>query len=118
MGDAAKFLSGSISSMTTEEVEVWKADFAQSCLDIFGAPVSIGSCLDKEERYYFSYCTICLAIAMKENSFFWLQELANGASPEDAAYAFAEYYEQEHGESLIPLYQGADSSFDVGDNSL
>lgn len=109
MGDAAKHLTG---SMSYEEVELWKADFAHSCLDIFGAPVSPGSCLNKEEKYYFSYCTVCLAIAMKEHSFFWLQELASGASPEDAAYAFAEYYENEHGETLIPLYKTASPHYD------
>ena len=109
MGDPIKQLSD---SMSPHEVEVWKANFAQMCLDIYGAPASVGSCLNKEEKYYYSYCTVCLAIAMKEHSFFWLQELAQGADPEDAAYAFAEYYEDEHGETLIPLYKTASPHYD------
>ena len=98
--------------MSSHEVEVWKADFIQMCLDIYGAPVSIGSCLGKEEKYYYSYCTVCLAIAMKEHAYFWMQEMTEGASPEDAAYSFAEYYEKEHGETLVPLYKTASPHYD------
>ena len=110
MGDPALNMSG---SMSPQEVELWKAEFAQECLDIFGAPVSIGSCLSKDERYYFSYCTVCLAIAMKEHSYYWMQELKQGIDPLSAAYSFAEYYEREHGENLVPLYKSADEPFDL-----
>ena len=111
MGEPAKLLL--TGSMSSEEVEIWKTDFVWTCLDMFGAPTSAESCLSKDEAYYFSYCTVCLAVAMKEHSFFWLQDIVDGTSPEDAAYAFAEYYEQEHGDTLVPLYKAASPHYDI-----
>ena len=89
------------------EIDIWKTEFAQNCLDIYGAPTSLNSCLSKEERYYFSYCTICLSIAMKEHEIVWMSYLEYGTDIDQAAYEFAEFYESEHGDTLIPLYKGA-----------
>lgn len=92
--------------------ELWKATFAQSCLDIFGAPISVETCLNKDEKFYFSYCTICLAMAMKQNAGVWTEYAQEGLSPEEAAYSFAEFYESEYGETLVPLYKTASPFFD------
>ena len=98
--------------LSQADIDIWKAEFAQNCLYIFGAPTSIKNCLDKEERYYFSYCTICLSIAMKEHEAVWKSYLEYELDVEDAAYAFAEFYESEHNDTLIPMYKGAGLGLD------
>ena len=100
-----------VTTDSTVDIDIWKMDFAQNCLYIFGAPTTLKNCLDKEERYYFSYCTVCLAMAMKENEDILDLYRESELSVEDAAYCFAEFYENEYGDTLIPLYKNASPSY-------
>ena len=113
MSESTQATTGSVGAPSID-ADIWKMDFAQNCLYIFGAPTTIKNCLDKEERYYFSYCTVCLAMAMKENSDILLSYMGSGIDVEDAAYCFAEFYESHYGDTLIPLYKNASPSYTEG----
>ena len=105
MGETAQALKG---SMSPSEIDVWKALFVQNCLDIFGAPTDIRHCLSTDEKYYFSYCSVCLALAMKEHEGVW-KSYIEGFDPEEAAYLFARHYNESNNEDLIPLYKFTDT---------
>lgn len=103
--------SAQVTTGSAIDVDIWKMEFAQNCLYIYGAPTTLKNCLDKEERYYFSYCTICLAMAMKENEDILKLYRESELSVEDAAYCFAEFYENQYGDTLVPLYKNASPSY-------
>ena len=109
--DAYKEFSEETSGIDKDKA-VWKLDFARSCLQIYGAPMSPQDCLDKEEHYYFSYCSICLAMAMKENDDILSAYMESDLEIEDAAYCFAEFYENQDGDTLIPLYKNASVAYE------
>lgn len=52
---------------------------------------------------------------MKEHQSVWQAYMEYDLDIEDAAYSFAEFYESEHNDTLIPLYKGAAAGLDLDD---
>ena len=50
-------------------------------------------------------------MAMKENEDIVSAYKESGLTVEDAAYCFAEFYENQYGDTLIPLYKNANTVY-------
>jgi len=80
----------------------WLCLFVMECLDIFGSPKSLRSCLSLEDEIYHTFSAAALVLAMREFKEDW--EDMKDMDPLEAAYSFAELYKSERNDDLIPAF--------------